>query len=113
MFQLNARKLARQLSLTLRLLALAPSHSLHSSSVLPTHASFSMAFRPLRGLSLSAWPYSMAGLSRLSQVFKSLGRVTLLVQPPSALMEASGLPSHSLSHHYSAARAWLTLPVVE
>src|SRR5579872_6099787 len=108
MFQLSVPNRARQLLPTLHLLALAPSHSPHSSSALPTRVSFSTASRPLRELLLSAWPYSTAGLSRLSQVFKSLGRVILLAQPPSALMGASGLPSHSLWRRYSAARAWLT-----
>src|ERR1700726_4890156 len=52
MFQFSALPLQRQPLPTPHLLALAPSHSLHSSSALPTHDSFSPVFRLLRGLSL-------------------------------------------------------------
>src|SRR5690348_1345361 len=113
MFQLNAPQLARQLLPTLRLLASVPSHSLHASSPLPTHASFSMAFRLLRRLLLSSSRPSMAELFKLSRAFKSLKQVTLSAQPPSALMEVSGLPWRLRSRHYSEARVWLTSPVAE
>src|SRR5260370_30475046 len=104
---LNALQLQRQPLPTPLLLALVLSHLLHSSSVPPMHNSFSKAFRLLRGQSLSASRPSMVVLFNLSLVSRSLETTTPSARPPSAPMEASGLPSHSLSRHYSEATTLL------
>src|SRR5258708_39140492 len=74
------------------LLASAPSHSLHSSSVPPMPVSSSQ--RPEQeALLLSVWPYSMVVSSSSSQAFSRSGRATPLVQQPSAPTVVSGWPS--------------------
>src|SRR6266699_5721974 len=89
---LNALQLRRQLLLTPLLLALVPSHLLHSSSA-PLMLDSSSPNRRWRLKSFSVSHSSMVASSSLLQAYRHSGQVTPLPLPHSAPTEVSGWPS--------------------